>query len=86
MSTAAVSLQPNSPHLRIYSSDGATVTEKCWEGGWSTGAFKQPGQYVSAVSWYDGNVHIRVYVTNAGVTSEWCWDNAGPWYKGAYPG
>ena len=86
MSIAAVCIMPDRPHLRIYSSDGVNITEKCWSDGWVDGIFKAPGQSVSATTWFDGSVHVRVYAVNAGVTTEWCWDADGPWYKGAYPG
>jgi Fungal fucose-specific lectin len=86
MSTAATSFVSGGLHLRMYSSDGVTITEKCWDkdGPWYVGAFKGLGQYVSATSWVDSTIHIRVYCTNAGVTTEYCWDGDGPWYKGAY--
>ncbi len=80
-------LQSGSVHLRVYSSDGVTITERCWDGSsWTTGAFKQSGQVSSATAWFNNGPFIRVYCTNAGVTTEYCWDNTGPWYKGAYTG
>jgi hypothetical protein len=85
--TAAVSWQDNGIHLRVYSTDGKTVTEKCWDtNNWYVGAFKEPGQSASATAWFNGGVYIRVYVTDSGKTSEYCWDKNGPWYKGAYTG
>jgi hypothetical protein len=81
--TASVTWQQNGIRVRVYASDGVTVTERCWDGsGWYTGAFKQTGQAVSATA-QNGPI-IRVYCVNAGVTTEYCWDNNGPWYKGAY--
>jgi Fungal fucose-specific lectin len=73
-------------HIRVYSSDGYTVTERCWDGsGWSNGSFSQAGSVVSATSWQasDG-LHIRVYCTNQDATVEWCIDQGGGWYQGAY--
>ena len=73
-------------HIRIYSSDGYNVTERCNDGqGWRTGQFKQPGKQVSAMQWTvaDGT-HIRVYCTTDDVTTEWCGDPATGWTKGSY--
>jgi hypothetical protein len=85
-STSAVSWNANGTHLRVYTSDGAKVTERCWDGGWSTGAFNQPGQAVGAASWVDtsGQIHIRTYVSDAGTVKEYCWDKD-HWYVGAFP-
>jgi hypothetical protein len=71
-------------HLRVYSSDGYAVTERCWDGsGWTNGAFKQPGENASATCWQDkAGLHIRVYCNFEDKTTEWCWD--GGWTKGAY--
>jgi hypothetical protein len=86
-STASVNWVDNAIHLRVYSTDGATVTERCWDGkGWTTGGFKQAGEAVSATCWTTGGLGIRVYCTKGGVTTEYCWDKNGPWYKGAYTG
>lgn len=73
-------------HIRIYSSDGYNVIERCNDGqGWRTGQFKQPGKQVSAMQWTvaDGT-HIRVYCTTDDVTTEWCEDPATGWTKGSY--
>ena len=36
-------------HIRVYSTDGYNVTERCWDGsGWTDGAFAQAGEAVSA--------------------------------------
>jgi hypothetical protein len=72
-------------HLRVYSTDGYNVTERCWDGSsWSNGGFKQTGDQVSATSWtIQGKVFIRVYCNFEDKTVEWCWDGSG-WYKGAY--
>ncbi|NML16583.1 hypothetical protein [Azohydromonas caseinilytica] len=85
-STSAVSWNQNGTHLRIYTSDGAKVTEKCWDGGWSAGGFVQEGQAVGATSWQDGSgqIHIRAYVANQGKVTEYCWDRD-HWYVGAFP-
>jgi len=86
--TAAVSWGTSSPSIRVYTSNGSTITERCYDGskGWYTGAFKQPGENASATSWLNGStIHIRVYATTGSQTTEWCWDGEG-WYKGAYTG
>jgi fucose-binding lectin len=52
-------------HIRVYSTDGYTVSERCNDGGgWYAGAFSQSGSAVSAICWNasDGT-HIRVYGT-----------------------
>jgi hypothetical protein len=69
--TAAVSWG-TTPSIRVYSTNGETVTERCWDGKtWYNGSFKESGQNVSATCWLVGNtVHIRVYVTDAEVTTE----------------
>lgn len=74
-------------HIRVYSTDGYKVTERCWDGsGWAEGAFSQPGADVSATCWQ--NQHgpcIRVYCTFQDKTIEWCTDAGGSgWYQGAY--
>lgn len=75
-------------HIRVYSSDGNNVTERCSDtggSGWTTGAFAQPGDTVSATAWVasDG-AHIRVYCTLEGTTTEWCTDPGAAWYQGSY--
>ncbi len=82
--TAAVSWG-TTPSIRVYSTNGVTITERCYDGnGWYTGAFKQAGQNVSATCWLvGGGVHIRVYATNAEVTTEWDYDGS-DWTKGGY--
>ena len=73
-------------HIRVYSSDGYKVTERCYDAGsgWTTGAFAQAGSNVSATSWESGGtVFIRVYCTYQDESTEWCWDGDG-WYRGAY--
>jgi hypothetical protein len=71
-------------HLRVYSCDGYTITERCYDGSWTTG-FTCPGSDVSATAWQDsGGVHIRLYATLDDKTTEWCYDNSGSWYVGAY--
>jgi len=85
--TAAVSWFDGTVHLRVYSSDGYTVTERCWDGsGWSDGGFKQSGGSVAATCWQDNGIFIRVYCTTEDTTIEWCWDNGGTvgWYQGAF--
>jgi len=73
-------------HIRVYSSDGYTVTERCADGGgWTTGQFSQPGAAVSATCWSasDG-IHIRVYCTFEDKTVEWCNDPGSAWTQGSY--
>ena len=88
IATAAVNwLDSNGQvHLRVYSTDGYTVTERCWDGnGWSDGSFKASGEAVSATSWQGGGgLSIRVYCTFQDKTTEWCIDQGGGWYVGAY--
>jgi hypothetical protein len=85
--TAAVSWLDNQGtiHIRVYSTDGYNVSERCWDGsGWSTGSFAQQGSAVSATCWQgSGGLSIRVYCSFEDSTIEWC-DDGGGWYKGAY--
>ena len=73
-------------HIRVYRSDGTTVTERCWDGnGWFSGAFSKPGTSSSAITWSEnGNLHVRVYVANGGNIQEWCWDPNSCWTLGAF--
>jgi hypothetical protein len=73
-------------HIRVYSTDGYNVTERCWDGnGWTDGSFKASGEAVSATSWMGkGGLSIRVYCTFEDTTTEWCIAQGGGWYKGAY--
>ena len=73
-------------HIRVYSTDGYNVSERCWDGsGWTTGGFKQSGSAVSATSWQtQAGISIRVYCTFEDSTVEWCWDPGTGWYQGAY--
>jgi hypothetical protein len=73
-------------HIRVYSTDGYGVTERCWDGdGWTTGSFSQQGSAMSATSWLvNGGLHIRVYCTFEDATVEWCIDQGGGWYQGSY--
>lgn len=87
--TAAVSWLDSggTVHLRVYSSDGYNVTERCWDGnGWADGAFKQAGSQVSATCWQNqAGANIRVYCNEDDQTIEYCWDAGGSgWYQGAY--
>lgn len=90
VSTAAVNWfdSSNGLHIRVYSTDGYTVSERCADAGspdWTTGSFSQPGSAVSATAWTasDG-VHIRIYCTSNGATTEWCADPGSSWTKGNY--
>ena len=88
--TAAVSWTDNQGvHIRIYTSDGYTVTEQCADPGanWTAGIFSQPGSAVAATCWQaGGGVYIRVYCTFEDATTEWCSDPDKQWYRGAFPG
>jgi len=90
VSTAAISWVDTSGnvHLRVYSCDGYTVTERSSDPGatWTTGTFSQPGAAVSATCWQDhAGVHIRVYCTNDDQTIEWCQDpGSQTWFQGQY--
>lgn len=95
-STASISWFDNNGqlHIRVYSSDGDTVTERCADGnGWTTGSFSAPGSAVSATCWWQENVgvHMRVYCsaidssTEEYTTTEWCNDPGNSdWTKGSY--
>ncbi|MBV9884606.1 MAG: hypothetical protein JO276_16480 [Sphingomonadaceae bacterium] len=73
-------------HIRVYTTDGYTVRERCWDGnGWTDGSFSQAGAQVSATCWMSGgNLSIRVYCNFQDETTEWCIDQGGSWYQGAY--
>jgi hypothetical protein len=73
-------------HIRVYSTDGYKVIERCWDGkSWTAGGFSQVGASVSATSWQgQGGISIRVYCTFEDKTVEWCWDPGRSWYQGAY--
>ena len=88
IATAALSWFDSSGnlHIRVYSTDNYTVTERCNDGqGWYTGSFSEPGSAVSATSWNasDGT-HIRVYCTFEDGTTEWCNDPGSGWTQGSY--
>jgi hypothetical protein len=75
-------------HIRVYSTDGYNVSERCSDqggSGWTTGQFKQSGSQVSATAWVasDGP-HLRVYCTFQDTTTEWCNDPNTGWTKGGY--
>ena len=75
-------------HIRVYSSDGNNVTERCIDAGgsgWTTGSFSQPGIAVSATVWtVSGAPQIRVYVTNFDTTTEWVNGANNTWTQGTY--
>ena len=73
--------------VRVYSSDGYHVTERCrtGDGAWTTGEFSGTGSAVSATCWTgDDGVHIRVYCTGQDKTVEWCNDPGTGWTEGSY--
>ena len=73
-------------HIRVYSTDGYKVEERCWDGSeWAMGSFSAEGSQVSATCWQgqDG-LHLRVYCTFQNKTVEYCIDQGGGWYVGAY--
>jgi len=87
--TAAVSWLDSggTVHIRVYSTDGYNVSERCWDGSdWTNGGFAAQGAQVSATSWQDQNGPcIRVYCNFEDKTVEYCWDAGGSgWYQGAY--
>ncbi|MBX3563422.1 MAG: hypothetical protein KF730_02480 [Sphingomonas sp.] len=90
VATAAVNWIDSSGnlHIRVYSSDGYNVIERCTDtgtNGWTTGSFSQPGSQVSATAWQTSNgAYIRVYCTGNDTTTEWCMDPGGNWYQGQY--
>jgi hypothetical protein len=72
-------------HLRVYSTDGYKVEERCYDGSWTTSNFAAVGSQVSATCWVvNGSASIRVYCTFQNDTVEWCSDNGGAWYQGAF--
>ena len=86
--TASVSWLDDSGqvHIRVYSSDGYNVTERCWDAsGWTAGSFAAQGSTISATAWQDGaGTSIRVYCTFQDKSTEWCSDQGGAWYQGEY--
>lgn len=73
-------------HIRVYSSDGYVISERCNDGqGWVDGATFQ-GSQSSVITWADSaGQHIRLYVTSQDVTTEYCSDPGTPgWLKGSY--
>jgi hypothetical protein len=87
IATASTSWQDgNGLHLRVYSTDGYKVSERCYDNNaWTTGGFSANGSEVSVTSWLNGNsASIRVYCTFEDATVEWCQDPGGNWYQGGY--
>jgi hypothetical protein len=88
--TASVSwTDSNGLNIRVYSTDGYTVSERAWSdsaGSWSNGSFSQQGETVSATcSPTPSGVYLRVYCTFEDSTTEWCFDPGGnSWYQGGY--
>ncbi|RYD56766.1 MAG: fucose-binding lectin protein [Sphingomonadales bacterium] len=72
-------------HLRVYSCDGYTITERCWDGQSWVNGFTCPGSQVSATAWQDNaGLHLRVYATFQDNTTEWCFDPGSNWQVGQY--
>src|SRR5215212_9475301 len=73
-------------HIRVYSTDGYSITERCWDGsGWYDGAFSQSGSDVSATCWQtQSGPSLRVYCTFEDKSVEYCNDPGTGWYQGAY--
>lgn len=87
IATAATSWQDgNGLHLRVYSTDGYKVEERCFDNGaWTTSNFSASGSAVSATSYLNGSsASIRVYCTFQDKTTEWCQDDGAAWYVGGY--
>lgn len=88
VSTAAINWfdKAGQLHIRVYSSDGYNVIERCNDGnGWQTGQFQAPGSQVSAIVWWaDDGAHIRVYCTFEDKTTEWAGDPQTGWTQGSY--
>jgi hypothetical protein len=86
--TAAISWTDSggTSHIRVYSTDGYKVVERCWDGSaWTTGGFSASGSQVSAICWLDdAGEHIRVYCTFQDKTLEYALDPGAGWYQGAY--
>ncbi|MEG3085905.1 hypothetical protein [Sphingomonas sp. PB4P5] len=73
-------------HMRVYLSDGNTITERCNDGqGWVAGT-SFPGANVSVTSWLtSGDIHLRVYASLEGTVTEWCFDApASGWVTGTF--
>jgi len=73
-------------HIRVYSTDGYKVLERCWDGsGWSNGSFKAAASQVSATCWQDqAGAHLRIYCTFEDKTTEYGMDPGTSWYQGSY--
>lgn len=89
ISTASISWLDSAKvfHVRVYSSDGYEIIERCWDGSiWQTGQFKQRGKQVSATCYYDPatGIHIRVFCTGDNKTTEWVCDPVTGWGPGDY--
>lgn len=87
--TAVVSWQDSGGlHIRVSSSDGYKVIERCIDSGtsgWTNGGFSAAGNNVSATCWQDSaGVHIRVYCTFEDKTTEYCCDPGSGWTQGSY--
>ena len=85
--TASVSWQDGGGlHIRVYSTDGYHVSERCWDNGaWTSSSFSAQASAVSATCWLNGSsASIRVYCTFEDKTTELCLDPGGGWYVGGY--
>lgn len=78
-------------HIRVYTTDGNTITERGIDAGsssWQNGTLSAPGSAVSATCWWvkGEGARIRVYATTAFETTvEWCLDpGSSNWTQGGY--
>lgn len=78
-------------HIRVYTTDGNTITERCADAGsstWRNGTLNASGSAVSATCWWvkGQGASIRVYATTAFETTvEWCLDpGSSNWTQGSY--
>ena len=77
------------PHLRVYSSSGSVITERCYDDdSWFTGGFRGVGKAVGATACIDGNhvEFVKAYTidSNNNITEQ-SWDGYGrQWTPGAF--
>lgn len=82
VSTAAISWTSGvsqTPHIRLYVSDGTTVSEYGYDGSrWGEGGFSKPGHVVAATRQFD----MKVYCSTGADTQLWIYEKG--WKNGNY--